>query len=127
MIDTCQAASMFSKIYSPNILAAASSKTGESSYSHHVDFDIGVSVIDRFTYYTLETLEELDKEDDSSLQQLFNTYDPIEINSHPQFRLDLFRRSPSNVINLTLDFDHRLFWRGAECAVDVKAIQAQKS
>lgn len=59
MIDTCQAESMFSRIYSPNILSASSSRTGEPSYSHHADNDIGVAVIDRFTYYNLETLERL--------------------------------------------------------------------
>ena len=33
MIDTCQANTMFSKFYSPNILATGSSKLGENSYS----------------------------------------------------------------------------------------------
>jgi GPI-anchor transamidase subunit K len=42
MIDTCQAESMFSRIYSPNILSVASARTGEPSYSHHQDDDIGL-------------------------------------------------------------------------------------
>lgn len=33
MIDTCQAASMYEKFYSPNILAVASSLVGEDSLS----------------------------------------------------------------------------------------------
>ena len=33
MIDTCQANTMYSKLYSPNILATGSSKLGENSYS----------------------------------------------------------------------------------------------
>lgn len=33
MIDTCQANTMYSKFYSPNILATGSSELGESSYS----------------------------------------------------------------------------------------------
>ena len=33
MIDTCQANTMFSKFYSPNILATGSSEMGENSYS----------------------------------------------------------------------------------------------
>lgn len=33
MIDTCQAASMYEKFYSPNILAVASSLLGEDSLS----------------------------------------------------------------------------------------------
>lgn len=33
MIDTCQANTMYSKIYSPNVLATGSSPKGENSYS----------------------------------------------------------------------------------------------
>ena len=33
MIDTCQANTMYSKIYSPNILATGSSELGENSLS----------------------------------------------------------------------------------------------
>ncbi|KAI8910292.1 peptidase C13 family-domain-containing protein [Gorgonomyces haynaldii] len=92
MIDTCQAASMYSRIYSPNVLAAASSQNGEPSYSHHLDYEIGVAVIDRFTYYNLETFERLEREDQKSLKQLFNSYNPVEIHSTPGIRQDLFRR-----------------------------------
>ncbi|EGF83987.1 hypothetical protein BATDEDRAFT_3492, partial [Batrachochytrium dendrobatidis JAM81] len=92
MIDTCQASSMYSRFYSPNILAAASSLTGESSYSHHVDHDLGVSVIDRFTYYNLETLEHLQREDQASLAKLFSTYNFAQMQSHVGIRSDLFSR-----------------------------------
>jgi hypothetical protein len=33
MIDTCQAVTMYSKFYSPNILATGSSQLAENSYS----------------------------------------------------------------------------------------------
>ena len=33
MIDTCQANTMYSKLYSPNIFAVGSSDLGENSYS----------------------------------------------------------------------------------------------
>lgn len=76
MIDTCQAASMYEKFYSPNILAVGSSLVGEDSLSvsefpekhrfftscflqHHVDPAIGVYIIDRYTYYALEFLEKV--------------------------------------------------------------------
>jgi len=36
MIDTCQASSMFSRVYSPNILATGSSQTGQNSYSVNI-------------------------------------------------------------------------------------------
>lgn len=74
MIDTCQAASMYSRIYSPNVLSAASSQTGESSYSHHLDYELGVAVIDRFTYYNLETLEKLDRDHQETLKRLVSIY-----------------------------------------------------
>ncbi len=57
MIDTCQAASMYQRFYSPNILAVASSLVGEDSLSHHVDPAIGVYIIDKYTYYALDFLE----------------------------------------------------------------------
>lgn len=57
MVDTCQAASLYEKFTSPNILAVASSLVGEDSLSHHVDPSIGVYMIDRYTYYALEFLE----------------------------------------------------------------------
>ena len=57
MIDTCQANTMYSKFYSPNIIATGSSEIDQSSYSHHADNDVGVAVIDRYTYYNLDFLE----------------------------------------------------------------------
>lgn len=39
MIDTCQAASMYEKFYSPNILAVASSLVGEDSLSVRFNFN----------------------------------------------------------------------------------------
>ncbi len=86
MIDTCQANTMYSKFYSPNIIA-----TG-SSYSHHADQDVGVAVIDRYTYYNLEFLE-MQIHDQSSklnLGDLFDSYDESKIHSHPGVRYDLF-------------------------------------
>jgi len=91
MIDTCQANSMFSRIYSPNIVSTGSSKVGESSYSHHMDGELGVHVIDRFTYYNLETLEKMGMSSNNSLQDLFASYDPKVIHSTPGARSDLAR------------------------------------
>ena len=70
MIDTCQANTMYSQIHSPNILATGSSKLNESSYSHHDDPDIGVAVIDRFTYYILEVLEKVNMQSKATLKDL---------------------------------------------------------
>ncbi|ORX46702.1 hypothetical protein BCR36DRAFT_356839 [Piromyces finnis] len=98
MIDTCQASSMFSRVYSPNILATGSSQTGQNSYSHHLDPELGVAVIDRYTYYNLETLEYVTLQSQKTLQYLFNTYDVSLIHSTPGVRHDLFERNLNKVL-----------------------------
>lgn len=98
MIDTCQANTMYSKFYSPNILAVGSSELDENSYSHHADLDVGVAVIDRFTYYNLEFLEAIDKTSKTTIQELFDSYNPADIHSHPGIRSDLFGRNLSDVL-----------------------------
>ncbi|RFU27026.1 hypothetical protein B7463_g9307, partial [Scytalidium lignicola] len=92
MIDTCQANTMYSKFYSPNIIATGSSELDESSYSHHADNDVGVAVIDRYTYYNLDFLETqvTDPGSKKTLGDLFDSYDEAKIHSHPGFRWDLF-------------------------------------
>src|SRR5438477_6427753 len=92
MIDTCQANTMYSKFYSPNIIATGSSAIDESSYSHHADNDVGVAVIDRYTYYNLDFLETHIREPGSkmTLGDLFDSYDEAKIHSTPGIRWDLF-------------------------------------
>jgi GPI-anchor transamidase subunit K len=92
MIDTCQANTMYSKFYSPNIIATGSSEIDQSSYSHHADNDVGVAVIDRYTYYNLDFLETQVRETSSkqNLGNLFDSYDESKIHSHPGVRWDLF-------------------------------------
>lgn len=92
MIDTCQANTMYSKFYSPNIIAAGSSEIDQSSYSHHADNDVGVAVIDRYTYYSLDFLENQVREPSSkkTLGDLFDSYDETKIHSNPGTRWDLF-------------------------------------
>lgn len=101
---------MFTRFRSPNIVAAASSRLGENSvalqlplisfqYSHHVDRDIGVSVVDRFTHRTLQTLERVKRDDaqPKTLKDLFDTYEYRDLYSHASFRTDLFRRDIASV------------------------------
>lgn len=98
MIDTCQANTMFSKFYSPNILSVGSSELDESSYSHHSDVEIGVAVIDRFTYYTLEYLEQIEKNSTLTLQDLFDSYTFEKVHSHTGVRTDSFQRDVKDVL-----------------------------
>ncbi|KAJ2397782.1 glycosylphosphatidylinositol anchor biosynthesis, partial [Coemansia sp. RSA 2603] len=95
VIDTCQANTMYSKFYSPNILSIGSSRKGENSYSHFHDYDLGVSVIDRFTYYNLEFFESVDMSTKQTMEELVSTYNTTLIGSHPGIRTDLFARKLS--------------------------------
>jgi glycosylphosphatidylinositol transamidase (GPIT) subunit GPI8 len=84
---------MYSKLYSPNIIATGSSELDQSSYSHHADNDVGVAVIDRYTYYNLEFLETQvrDLSSRKTVGDLFDSYDYEKIHSHAGVRYDLFR------------------------------------
>lgn len=99
MIDTCQANTMYSKLYSPNVLATGSSKISENSYSHHADVDVGVAVIDRYTYAHLEFLEKfvVDGNSNATLAQQFEYVTPEMCASTPGVRTDLFRRDLKDV------------------------------
>lgn len=48
---------MIRSAYSEGFVGFASSKVGEDSLSHHVDLELGVYMVDRFTYHLLEFLE----------------------------------------------------------------------
>lgn len=99
MIDTCQANTMYSKLYSPNVLATGSSKISENSYSHHADVDVGVAVIDRYTYAHLEFLERfvIDGNSNATLKEQFEYVTPEMCASTPGVRTDLFHRDLKDV------------------------------
>lgn len=92
MIDTCQANTLYRQFYAPGMIATGSSEEDESSYSHHADNDVGVAVIDRWTYYVLEFLETqvTGPKSDKTLGDLFDSYDIGKIHSNPGVRWDLF-------------------------------------
>jgi len=48
--DTCQASTLSEDITSPNVISIGSSLRGENSYGHHVDFHLGIAVVDSFTH-----------------------------------------------------------------------------
>ena len=52
--DTCHAESLLLKVNTPGVLGISSAKVDEDSYSFPAQKNIGVSVIDRFTYASLE-------------------------------------------------------------------------
>lgn len=97
MVDTCQAATLFSQLQSPGVLTIGSSMKGENSYSHHLDSDVGVSVVDRFTFYTLAFFERLNIYDNAPLSSLFGSYNPSTLMSTAYYRTDLYQRQLQEV------------------------------
>ncbi|KAK9828109.1 hypothetical protein WJX81_005327 [Elliptochloris bilobata] len=69
-VDTCQAASLPAALATPGVVVMASSLVGEDSFSHHMDGDIGVPVIDRFTFHLARFLAGLAPRSNATLQQL---------------------------------------------------------
>ncbi|XP_078264293.1 GPI-anchor transamidase isoform X2 [Rhinoraja longicauda] len=98
IIDTCQGASMYERFYSPNIMALASSQVGEDSLSHQPDLAIGVHLMDRYTYYLLEFLEDIHPASQNSMIDLFKVCPTSLCVSTPGHRTDLFQRNPSDVL-----------------------------
>ncbi|KAK4542004.1 glycosylphosphatidylinositol anchor biosynthesis [Oleoguttula mirabilis] len=92
MIDTCQANTMYTEVYSPGVIATGSSALDQSSYSHHADQDVGVAVIDRWTYFNLEFLETRlnSTSSDVRLGELFDSYTFERVHSDAGVRYDLF-------------------------------------
>nr|CAG4637071.1 EOG090X07K0 [Ceriodaphnia reticulata]SVE72984.1 EOG090X07K0 [Ceriodaphnia reticulata] len=97
IVDTCQAASLYQKFYSPNVLAIGSSLVGEDSLSHHVDPAIGVYIIDRYTYYALEFLEHVTPTSNHTLGQFLKVCPKYLCLSTVGYRSDLFLRDPNKV------------------------------
>jgi glycosylphosphatidylinositol transamidase (GPIT) subunit GPI8 len=95
MVDTCQAGSLSNAIVSPNVVTIGSSKPGESSYAHHSDREVGLAVIDRFTFATLDYLQRMKVGDairSGFLRDLFSFYDPDMLYSTPDYRTDMLGR-----------------------------------
>ncbi|KAG7380548.1 hypothetical protein PHYPSEUDO_007058 [Phytophthora pseudosyringae] len=100
MVDTCQAGSLSNALESPKVVTIGSSQAGENSYAHHSDFELGLSVIDRFTFSTLDYLQRMKVGDSirrGTLQDLFNFYDPKMLLSTPDYRTDILGRSIDEV------------------------------
>ncbi|TKR77635.1 hypothetical protein L596_018569 [Steinernema carpocapsae] len=97
--DSCKSASMYKPIYSPHVLATSSSLEDEDAYSHHVDYSIGVYIIDRYTFYTVQYLENevRDLETNRSMTQYFDSCKYSDCLSHTGVRTDLYEKDPSRV------------------------------
>lgn len=62
--DTCQAFTLGQKLgyVTPNVTFIGSSLKGQSSYAHHSDSCLGLSIVEKYTYYFVEHLRKHDPE-----------------------------------------------------------------
>ena len=88
--DTCQAETLSARIRTPGVISIAASRLGQNSYSHHTDSDVGLAVIDRFTFHILSFFEREQAAAQSSgwlsrasLQDLFASLSPSLLLSTP--------------------------------------------
>jgi phosphatidylinositol glycan class K len=98
LVDSCQSTTMSSRFYTANVLGIGSSRIAENSYSHITDRVIGLSMLDRLTFATLEFFKRIDANSNATLEQLLSSYNPFELLSHPECREDLFPRPLSQVL-----------------------------
>lgn len=113
VFDTCQAGSMAGGLRTPGVLAVASARRGESSYSYTTDDSVGLAVVDRFTYHTVAYLDALKgrARDASTARTVFGSavartrmdqfvdhFSPAFTVSHVDTRADLLNRSLSQVL-----------------------------
>ena len=60
----------------PGVLSIGSSALGEPSWSYVADAQVGLSVIDRFTHFTLQFLERVNAASTATLAQLMDSCAP---------------------------------------------------
>lgn len=83
LIDTCQASTMHEHLRAPGVTAIASSVRGESSYSYQVDDELGVAVLDRFTWALLQFTAGVNATSNVTLADLYESLDADFLHSHP--------------------------------------------
>ncbi|PNH06692.1 GPI-anchor transamidase [Tetrabaena socialis] len=97
IVETCQAATLLQRISAPNVTSVACSQKGQQSLSHKSDGELGLSLIDRFTYQTLAFFERMDISSTATLDDLFRTYSYDLMESHFSYRMADTARTPRDV------------------------------
>jgi hypothetical protein len=100
LADTCQAFTLSDKITAPNVYALGTSLRGENAYAHHSDRDVGLSVIERWTYQMLKAYDQK-AHGASTLQDiLIDTLEPTlqTLGAHLGVRDDLGVRTFDQVL-----------------------------
>jgi phosphatidylinositol glycan class K len=95
IVETCQAATMVELITTPNVITSASSVRGQNSYSHGVDHELGLSVIDKYTYYLHEFYSRTSRFQGVSMNSLLHSFGYKELRSTHHIRTELYEYDQS--------------------------------
>ena len=85
LVDSCQASSMFTSLAVSGILSAGSSILGEDSLSHNFDRSIGLHLMDKWTFFMLLFMEDVQPLSNLTLKSLLDSLSPQLIQSTPYF------------------------------------------
>ncbi|EFJ48837.1 hypothetical protein VOLCADRAFT_60020 [Volvox carteri f. nagariensis] len=97
IVETCEAATLVQRISAPNVITVASSQKGQQSLSFKSDPELGLSLIDRFTYQTLAFFENIEYNSTATLADLLQTYRCVACASHFSYRMTNATRRPCDV------------------------------
>lgn len=118
LVDTCQAATLAQAIRSPRVLALSSSDAGENSYSLFADPEIGVHVIDRFTYHVLDFFERLKSESVETMGELHAALTRHKLMSTAVLDVKTFTHRDAKAVKLSEFFGGAMRTRALSGAFD---------
>ena len=90
LVETCQASTLVEGITTPNVITSASSIRGENSYSHGVDYAIGASIVDKFTYFLHQYYLRTNQFKDTSMEQFLEAFPYHQLRSTHHVRTELY-------------------------------------
>jgi glycosylphosphatidylinositol transamidase (GPIT) subunit GPI8 len=72
------------------LVAVSSSGVDENSYSYHVDNELGVSIVDRFTFFTAKWMSKLKRNSKKILTEFVSYFSYEILHSNVNIRTDLW-------------------------------------
>lgn len=141
--DTCQAFTLGDHITAPNVMVIGSSLKGESSYAHHSDTQLGLSVMERYTHAFLQFLTTTTKRSKDSTavvatngvltpgltirQAMVDPYPFIQQRANIGFRTDLMANRDSDTVLLSDFFANNELVASNNAAMTTTTIQLVSS
>eukprot|EP00501_MAST-03F_sp_TOSAG23-6_P002480 GSMAST32.ASY1.ANO1.2591.1 assembled CDS len=98
IVDTCQAGTLFTDLKSPNIVGVGSSRKGKNSWGHHMDVELGVSVIDEYSYHTIQFFEKSKKKTNATMQDYLRYMNNAPLKSKIRIVLHKLERKTSKML-----------------------------